>query len=77
MLVKSCKQALKKAIGKQVLTPFELYTCLLEVGNLVNQPLIGRVPNDPDDGKYDVRHRKFPKACSMTRNVGAETYSQH
>ena len=23
--------ALKKAIGEQVLTPFELYTCLLEV----------------------------------------------
>ena len=51
-LVKSCKRALKKAIGEQVLTPFELYTCLLEVGNLVNQRPIGRVPNDPDDGKY-------------------------
>ena len=51
-LVKSCKRTLKKAIGKQVLTPFELYTCLLEVGNLVNQCPIGRIPNDPDDGKY-------------------------
>jgi len=51
-LVKSCKRALKKAIGEQVLTPFELYTCLLEVGNLVNQHPIGRVPNDPEDGKY-------------------------
>ena len=51
-LVKSCKRALKKAIGEQVLTPFELYTCLLEVGNLVNQRPIGRIPNDPDDGKY-------------------------
>jgi len=51
-LVKSCKRALKKATGEQVLTPFELYTCLLEVGNLVNQRPIGRVPNDPDDGKY-------------------------
>ena len=51
-LVKSCKRALKKAIGEQVLSPFELYTCLLEVGNLVNQRPIGRVPNDPDDGKY-------------------------
>ena len=51
-LVKSCKRALKKAIGEQVLAPFELYTCLLEVGNLVNQRPIGRVPNDPDDGKY-------------------------
>lgn len=51
-LVKSCKRALKKSIGEQVLTPFELYTCLLEVANLVNQRPIGRVPNDPDDGKY-------------------------
>ena len=30
-LVKGAKKALKKAIGEQVLTPFELYTCLLEV----------------------------------------------
>ena len=51
-LVKSTKIALKIAIGKQVLTPFELYTCLLEVANLVNQHPIGRVPNDPDDGSY-------------------------
>ena len=51
-LVKTCKSALKKAIGDQTLTPFELYTCLLEVGNLVNQRPIGRVPNDPDDGAY-------------------------
>lgn len=51
-LVKSCKGTLKKAIGEQVLTPFELYTCLLEVGNLVNQRPVGRIPNDPDDGKY-------------------------
>ena len=34
------------------MTPFELYTCLLEVANLVNQRPIGRVPNDPDDGAY-------------------------
>ena len=32
-LVKRCK----KAIGEQVLTPFELYTCLLEVANLVKR----------------------------------------
>ena len=51
-LVKSCKNALKKVVGDQVLTPFELYTYLLEVGNLVNQRPIGRVPNDPDDGSY-------------------------
>ena len=50
--MKSCKHALKKAIGEQVLSPFELYTCLLEVANLVNQRPIGRIPTDPDDGGY-------------------------
>ena len=35
-LVKSSKHALKKAIGEQVLTPFEFYTCLLEIANQVN-----------------------------------------
>lgn len=51
-LVKSCKRALKKAVGSQTLKPFELYTVLLEVANLVNQRPIGRIPNDPDDGSY-------------------------
>ena len=51
-LVKSCKTALKKAMGSHTLTPFELYTCLLEVANLVNQRPIGRIPNDLDDGAY-------------------------
>ena len=51
-LVKTCKGALKRAIGEQTLTPLELYTCLLEVANLVNQRPIGRVPTDPDDGTY-------------------------
>ena len=51
-LVKTCKNALRKAIGSQLLTPFELYTVFLEVANLVNQRPIGRVPNDPDDGGY-------------------------
>ncbi len=51
-LVKTCKKALKKAIGNQVLSPFELYTYLFEVANLVNSRPIGRVPNDPDDGTY-------------------------
>ncbi|XP_022087611.1 uncharacterized protein LOC110977627 [Acanthaster planci] len=51
-LVKSCKQALKKAIGEQRLTPFELQTCLQEVANLVNERPIGRHPTDPDDGSY-------------------------
>ena len=51
-LVKSCKRALKTAIGDHTLSPFELHTCILEVANLVNQRPIGRVPNDPDDGSY-------------------------
>ena len=51
-LVKTCKNALKKAIGSQVLTSFELYTVFLEVANLVNQRPIGRILNDPDDGTY-------------------------
>lgn len=49
---KRCKIGLKKAIGEQVLTPFELQTCLVEVANLVNQRPIGGVPSDPDDGAY-------------------------
>lgn len=40
-LAKTCKGALKGAIGEQTLTPLELYTCLLEVANLVNQRPIG------------------------------------
>ena len=45
-LVTSTKISLKIAIGEQFLTPFELYTCLLEVANLLNQHPIGRVPNN-------------------------------
>jgi len=51
-MVKSIKSALKKAIGDTVLSPFELYTCLLEAANLVNQRPIGRPPNDPNEGSY-------------------------
>ena len=51
-MVKTCKKALKKVVGDQTLTPFELYTYLLESANLVNQRPIGRAPNDPDDGSY-------------------------
>ena len=51
-MVKSVKIALKCAIGDTKLTPFELYTCLLEAANLVNQRPIGRIPQDPDDGAY-------------------------
>lgn len=36
VFVKSCKCVLKKVIGEQVLSLFELYICLLEVGNFVN-----------------------------------------
>ena len=50
--MKGCKFVLKKAIGDQVLTPFELHTCVLEVANLMNQRPIGRIPNDPDNGSY-------------------------
>jgi hypothetical protein len=46
-MVKTCKRALKKVVGDQTLTPFELYTYLLESANLVNQRPIGRAPNDP------------------------------
>ena len=49
VLVKGCKIGLKKAMGNHILTPFELYTCVLEIANLVNQRPVGRVPNDPDD----------------------------
>ena len=41
------KMALKKAIGEQMLASSELYTCLLEVANLVNQRPIGRIPRRP------------------------------
>lgn len=50
--VKSCKRAIKNTTGEQVLSPFDLYTCFIEIGNLVNQRHIGRVPSDPDEGKY-------------------------
>ena len=46
------RRAIKNAIGEQVLSPFELYTCFTEIGNLVEQRPIGRIPNDPDEGKY-------------------------
>jgi hypothetical protein len=51
-MVKSSKKALKIAIGEQILTPFELYTYLLEAANLINKRPIGRIPNDPDDGSF-------------------------
>ena len=78
-LVKTCKGALKAAVGGQVLAPLELYTCLLEIANLVNQSPIGRVPNDTDDGAYicpndillaeDGRHHKFHKGPSSKPEI--------
>ena len=51
-LVKTCKRAIKVAIGEQVLSPFELYTFFLECANIVNQRPIGRLLSDPNDGSY-------------------------
>ena len=51
-IVKSTKSALKKAIEEAILRPMELYTCLLEVANLLNQRPIGKLSEDPDDGAY-------------------------
>ena len=50
--MKSCKKALKKVVGDQTMTPFELYTYLLESANLVNQRPIRTTPNDPDEELY-------------------------
>ena len=64
-LVKSAKIALKRAIGEQILTPFELHACLLEVSSLMNQLPIGRIPNDPDDGSYLCPNGLLGRASSM------------
>ena len=50
--MKSVKTALKCAIDDSKLTPFELYTCLPEAANLVNQRPIGRISQDPNEGAY-------------------------
>ena len=52
VLFKCCKNSSKRAIGEHVLSPFELYTCLLEIANLINQRPIGRIPGNQDDGAY-------------------------
>ena len=57
--VNSCKYALKKVLGEQPLTPFELHTCLEEIANLVTERPIGRLPNDPDDGTYTFAQMTF------------------
>lgn len=51
-LVKTCKRALKHAVGYQMLTSFELYTLFMECSNIVNQRPLGRITNDPSDGGY-------------------------
>ena len=57
-MVKTRKSAQMKIVVDAMLAPFELYTCLLEVANLVNERPIGRIPNDPDDGA-DLRADDF------------------
>ena len=70
VLVKGTKKALKIAIGEQVLSPFELYTCLLEVANLMNQRPIGRITNDPDDGLYlSQRHAPLTSHLNGARKT--------
>ena len=51
-LVNSCIAALKQVIADEVLTPLELYTCFLEIANLINQRSISSAPDDPEDGSY-------------------------
>jgi hypothetical protein len=51
-LIKTTKRCIKLAIGKKVLWPLELQTVLFEVANLINERPIGKLPTDPDDGKY-------------------------
>ena len=63
-LAKGAKKGLKIAISEQALTSFELYTCLLEVANLMNQRPIGRIPNDSDDGSY-LSQRHAPWASHL------------
>lgn len=67
-MVKTVKKALKKAIGDTLLTPFKLYTCLLEVANLVNQRPIRMIPNDPDDGTYLCPNDILLGRASSTRS---------
>ena len=51
-LIKSVKEAIRGAIGSQVLSFSELQTVCLEAANLLNERPIGRHPTDPDDGAY-------------------------
>ena len=68
VLVKSYIRSLKTAIGEQLLTPFELYTCLLEIANLLNQRPIGRITYEshvsesdaPWKSNYVRRYHKVP-----------------
>lgn len=77
-LVKSTK-TLKRAIGEQKLTPFEFYTCLLEVANLINQRPLGRIPNDPNDGSYVCPNDMLLGRSSSTVPQGPfrETNNRH
>ena len=60
----------------------ELYTCLLEVANLMNQRPIGRITNDPDDGLYlSQRHASWTNHLNgatktVQRNQEPTAYSR-
>ena len=68
-LLKSCKLAIKKAIGNNKIKSFEIDSCFLEIANVINQRPIGRVSTDPSEGTYlvlmtfclDVHPLKYPK----------------
>ena len=83
VLVKSYIRPLKIAIGEQLLTPFELYTFLLEIANLLNQRPIGRITYESHVSESDAPwksnyggitrsvegHQKFPKASSSCKRT--------
>ena len=73
-MIKSCKRALKKTVGEQKLTPLELYTCLLEIANPINQRPIGRVTTDPNEGSYICPNDVLLERAS-TRTVQGDSRS--
>ena len=51
-LIGSIKRCLHVIIGNQKLSFSELQTVLFEVGNIVNERPIGKMPSTPEDGSY-------------------------
>ena len=76
-LVKSTKRAIKIAIGEQRLSPFEFFTCLMEIANLINQRPIGRLPNDPNDGSYHCPNDLLLGPTSTTTAQGPFRQTQN